>query len=207
MATANPIGYLCDEKGRKLTHEEVARVCNATPVEVSKFLAEILDKGRRKRRPHRADIQQADGKRGEHRREKATKWQTWRCCYPVEMAGTFGVPKQMPGKCHSRTNRPLPIRKKVKLLPFTGAARARATTVENSCQIEPSGVPDNPAVGPATALPTGAPSRPPGTENGEAKKASKRTGAEGSGSASYRPSGVSSADGKQTRIKTQQGHA
>lgn len=45
MATANPIGYLCDDRGRKLTHEEVARVVNATPVEVSELLAAILEKG------------------------------------------------------------------------------------------------------------------------------------------------------------------
>lgn len=46
MATACPVGYLCDDRGRKLNHEEIARVTNAgSPVEVSKLLAEILDKG------------------------------------------------------------------------------------------------------------------------------------------------------------------
>jgi len=45
MATASPIGYLCDDRGRKLTHEEIARVVNATPVEVSNLLAAILAKG------------------------------------------------------------------------------------------------------------------------------------------------------------------
>lgn len=45
MAAAAPIGYLCDDRGRPLTHEEVARVVNATPVEVAELLAAILQKG------------------------------------------------------------------------------------------------------------------------------------------------------------------
>ena len=45
MAAASPVGYLCDDKGRKLTLGEVARVCNATADEVSEHLAEIIEKG------------------------------------------------------------------------------------------------------------------------------------------------------------------
>jgi hypothetical protein len=45
MAAAAPTGYLCDDRGRSLTHEEVARVCGTTPVEVAKLLAAILEKG------------------------------------------------------------------------------------------------------------------------------------------------------------------
>lgn len=45
MAVANPTGYLCDDMGRPLTHEDVARVVNATPVEVANLLDEVLEKG------------------------------------------------------------------------------------------------------------------------------------------------------------------
>jgi hypothetical protein len=46
MAAAAPTGYLCDEKGRQLTHEEIARVTNAgSPVEVAELIKGILDKG------------------------------------------------------------------------------------------------------------------------------------------------------------------
>lgn len=45
-AAALPIGYVCDQKGRALTLEEIARVTNAgSPDEVSKLIAGILDKG------------------------------------------------------------------------------------------------------------------------------------------------------------------
>jgi hypothetical protein len=45
MATASPIGYLCDDRGRPLTHEEIARVTGTTPVEVAELLAAIQRKG------------------------------------------------------------------------------------------------------------------------------------------------------------------
>lgn len=45
MAVANPTGYLCDERGKPLTHEEIARVVNATPTDVANLLAEVLEKG------------------------------------------------------------------------------------------------------------------------------------------------------------------
>jgi hypothetical protein len=45
-AVANPTGYVCDEKGRALNLEEIARWCNATsPDEVSELITGILDKG------------------------------------------------------------------------------------------------------------------------------------------------------------------
>lgn len=45
-AAAAPTGYVCDEKGKPLTHEEIARVTNAgSPVEVAKLIEGILEKG------------------------------------------------------------------------------------------------------------------------------------------------------------------
>jgi hypothetical protein len=46
MATASPVGYLCDDRGRPLNHEEIARVTNAgSSIVVAKLLAEILEVG------------------------------------------------------------------------------------------------------------------------------------------------------------------
>jgi hypothetical protein len=46
MAAAAPAGYLCDDKGRPLTLQEIARVTNAgSPDEVAELVAGILDKG------------------------------------------------------------------------------------------------------------------------------------------------------------------
>lgn len=45
MAVANPTGYLCDERGEAICHEEIARVVNATPKEVAELLKAILRKG------------------------------------------------------------------------------------------------------------------------------------------------------------------
>ena len=45
-AASNPVGYVCDEKGRPLTHEEIARVTGAaSPVEVAELIKGILEKG------------------------------------------------------------------------------------------------------------------------------------------------------------------
>jgi hypothetical protein len=45
-AIGSPTGYVCDDKGRPLTLEEIARVSNAaSPDEVAKHIAGILDKG------------------------------------------------------------------------------------------------------------------------------------------------------------------
>ena len=45
-AGSNPVGYVCDDAGRPLTHEEIARVTNAgSPVEVAELIASILKKG------------------------------------------------------------------------------------------------------------------------------------------------------------------
>src|SRR6185312_2573603 len=45
-AGANPVGYVCDDRGRPLTLDEIARVTNAGTVdEVAKLIAGILDKG------------------------------------------------------------------------------------------------------------------------------------------------------------------
>lgn len=44
-AAASPVGYVCDDHGRPLTHEEIARVTNASPVEVAKLIKAIVDKG------------------------------------------------------------------------------------------------------------------------------------------------------------------
>lgn len=46
MATGSPVGYACDEKGRALSMEEIARVTNAgSAAKVSKLIDEIVDKG------------------------------------------------------------------------------------------------------------------------------------------------------------------
>lgn len=45
-AVSNPKGYVCDDMGRPLTHEEIARVTNAaSPVEVAELISGILTKG------------------------------------------------------------------------------------------------------------------------------------------------------------------
>jgi hypothetical protein len=45
-AIGSPTGYVCDDKGRPLTLEEIARVSNAgSPDEVAKHIAGILEKG------------------------------------------------------------------------------------------------------------------------------------------------------------------
>jgi len=45
-AVGKPTGYVCDERGKPLTHEEIARVSNAgSPVEVANLIASILEKG------------------------------------------------------------------------------------------------------------------------------------------------------------------
>jgi hypothetical protein len=45
-AGANPVGYVCDDRGRPLTLDEIARVTGAgSPDEVAKLIAGILDKG------------------------------------------------------------------------------------------------------------------------------------------------------------------
>jgi len=46
MATASPIGYLCDDQGSPISHEELARITNAaTPTEVTELLDRIHRKG------------------------------------------------------------------------------------------------------------------------------------------------------------------
>lgn len=45
-AGASPVGYVCDDRGRALTLEEIARITNAgSPDEASKLIDGILDKG------------------------------------------------------------------------------------------------------------------------------------------------------------------
>jgi len=45
-AAANPVGYVCDDRGRPLTLDEIARVTNAGTVdEVANLITGILDKG------------------------------------------------------------------------------------------------------------------------------------------------------------------
>lgn len=45
-AGASPVGYVCDDRGRPLTLDEIARVTNAGTVdEVAKLITGILDKG------------------------------------------------------------------------------------------------------------------------------------------------------------------
>lgn len=45
-AAASPVGYVCDDRGRPLTLDAIARVTNASSVdELAKLIAGILDKG------------------------------------------------------------------------------------------------------------------------------------------------------------------
>src|SRR6185312_12753695 len=45
-AGASPVGYVCDDRGRPLSLDEIARVTGAgSPDEVAKLIAGILDKG------------------------------------------------------------------------------------------------------------------------------------------------------------------
>jgi hypothetical protein len=45
-AVGSPTGYVCDDRGMPLTHEEIARVTNAgSPVEVAKLIEAIVEKG------------------------------------------------------------------------------------------------------------------------------------------------------------------
>lgn len=44
-AVANPYGYVCDDRGRKLTDDEIARVSNVPVERVSELIEGILRKG------------------------------------------------------------------------------------------------------------------------------------------------------------------
>jgi hypothetical protein len=106
-AVGSPFGYVCDERGRALSFEEIARVTNAgSPEEVSKLIAGIVDKGAASRdrtgrlfnRRMVRDAQKAVEKKhlaekranagrtgGEHTRDK------WR-----QFHGNQNLPQQMP---------------------------------------------------------------------------------------------------------------
>lgn len=45
MATANPTGYLCDDRGRPLTRDDMARLAGTSPTEAAKLLDGIHGKG------------------------------------------------------------------------------------------------------------------------------------------------------------------
>ena len=162
MAAANPIGYLCDDTGRKLTLGEVARVCNATADEVSELLAEIIDKGVASRDRTGRCYNRRMVKEAEIAAKKRRNGKVGGAATRLKWQALSAVPQQMPEQMPRHQKSSLSLKKERLTTSLPGAARARATTVENSSQ--------NPAVGPATALPTGAPSRPPDTTNGEAKQ-------------------------------------
>ena len=157
MAAAAPAGYLCDDRGRPLTHEEIARVTNAgSPVEVAELIAGILDKGvasrdrtgrlfnrRMVRDVAMAAKKQRNGRLG----GEATrlKWQSFQA--QLEQ-NAQQVPRHKNGP-------PIPLSKKI-TSSFLDAAKE-----ENGSAIDL-----------ASALPSGALARSPLAEQGEAKKLS-----------------------------------
>ena len=96
-AVGNPVGYVCDDRGRKLSDDEIARVTNAGSVEeVTTLINGILEKGaasrdRTGRLFNRRMVRQSElaakrafaGKRGGERTK--LKWQ-----------GFSGLPQQLP---------------------------------------------------------------------------------------------------------------
>ncbi len=157
MAAAAPTGYLCDDRGRPLTHEEIARVCGTTPVEVAKLLASILDKGvashdRTGRLYNRRMVRDAslsakrrvNGKAG----GAATrlKWQ--------ELSG---LPKQNADQLPQQRAGPPILKERKKLASLSSEPRAREPVVQ---RVEPS----KSAGSLATALDGSALTRPPITE-------------------------------------------
>lgn len=150
MAVANPTGYLCDEMGRPLTHEDIARVVNASPTDVAKLLAEVLEKGaasrdrtgrlynrRMVRKASIAAKKRLNGKAG----GAATrlKWQA-----------LSGVPQQMPRHLPQHSESP----------PYHPS---KITTSSDTAREKP---PDKSARSLASALPSGALAREPQTRRG-----------------------------------------
>lgn len=148
MAAAAPIGYLCDDRGRPLTHEEIARVVNATPVEVANLLAAILQKGvasrdRTGRLFNRRMVREASMSAKRRLSGKAGGAATrlkWQALSDLPQHNAWQVPQQ-------RVGPPNPIRKKTSswTVPREQTNSARSL---------------------ATAPPTGALARSPSTEQG-----------------------------------------
>jgi hypothetical protein len=44
-AVGKPVGYVCDQRGKPISNEEIARFSNCTPTEVASLIAGILEKG------------------------------------------------------------------------------------------------------------------------------------------------------------------
>jgi hypothetical protein len=156
MAAAQPVGYLCDDKGRPLALDEIARVTNAASVEeVANLVSGILDKGaasrdRTGRLYNRRMVKEAANAAKKRRNGQlggaATrlKWQQFQT---LPHQNAWHVPgaamSTLTYKKESTSSFPLPREEKNK-------------------------GPDPPARSLATALPTGALTRSPSNEQAEA---------------------------------------
>lgn len=125
MAVASPIGYLCDDKGSPISHEELRRITNASSCdEVAELLDRIHRKGaasldrtgrlysrRMVRDASKAVKLSRNGKAGG--RATQMKWQRF-----------SDLPQQLPGVL-PRQSIPPPYLKKDKNFLSSGTARAR----------------------------------------------------------------------------------
>ncbi len=118
-AAAAPTGYVCDDKGRPLTLEELARVTNAgSPDEVAKLITGILEKGAASRdrtgriynRRMVRDAEMAAKKRLGGKLGGASTRLKWQAL--------SGMPQQMPGHLPQQNGtRPNPIKSKSSSFP------------------------------------------------------------------------------------------
>jgi hypothetical protein len=155
MATANPVGHLCDQRGEPITRACLARIANCTADEVKEMLSTIVDKGvasrdldgliysrRMLRDVARFSKNALAGKKG-----GKTTW------LKIQQKQGFDLATDLATDLAK-----LDARLKEREIPSSFPTAARE---EEKSQQRPAG--------PATALPTGAPSRPASAEPAEAK--------------------------------------
>ena len=105
-AFGNPVGYVCDESGRPLTHEEIARVTRAaSPVEVAELIDCIVTKGAASRdRTGRVFNRRMvrDAERAKHKanlsRKRAKAGAAGAKTTNLKYKSNRDLPRQMPGQ-------------------------------------------------------------------------------------------------------------
>jgi hypothetical protein len=138
-AAAAPTGYVCDNRGKPLSYEEIGRFANCSPTDVASLINGILDKGvcgrdqtgRLFNRRMLRDIELANKRRKAGQvggAATAMKWQAF-----------SGLPGDLPGHVPRQTGR-APFQEESINTSF-GAARAREA-VDNTagkCAATPAG--------------------------------------------------------------------
>jgi len=169
-ALANPTGYVCDDHGRPLTLEEIARVSNAgSPDEVAKLVSGILGKGacsrdRSGRLFNRRLVREAELRAKRSFAGKKGALQTNRRYWDKSLNFNWNdrVPRQAGRQTTPQNPRapPHPLSKENK--------NPRTSAVQRTARATPADPPleqNKPAGSLATARDDGALARPPGAEN------------------------------------------